>query len=71
MSLKKLPDQLIIQLKRFQYDERWRFQKNNILVTYQETIMINQIDYELYGVVQHIGGLENGHYKAYGKRQKK
>ncbi|CAD8074197.1 unnamed protein product [Paramecium primaurelia] len=71
MSLKKLPDQLIIQLKRFQYDELWGFQKNNILVTYQETIMINQIDYELYGVVQHFEGLENGHYKAYGKRQKK
>ncbi|CAD8191626.1 unnamed protein product [Paramecium pentaurelia] len=71
MSLQKLPDQLIIQLKRFQYDEHKGFQKNNILVTYPEAITINQIDYELYGVVQHFGGLDNGHYTAYGRRQKK
>ncbi|CAK84166.1 unnamed protein product (macronuclear) [Paramecium tetraurelia] len=71
MSLQKLPDQLIIQLKRFQYDEHKGFQKNNILVTYPEDIQINQIDYELYGVVLHFGGLDNGHYIAYGRRQKK
>ncbi|CAD8102235.1 unnamed protein product [Paramecium sonneborni] len=71
MSLQKLPDQLIIQLKRFQYDELKGYQKNNILVTYPENLTINQINYELYGVVQHIGGLDNGHYISYGKRQKK
>ncbi|CAD8179166.1 unnamed protein product [Paramecium octaurelia] len=71
MSLEKLPDQLIIQLKRFQYDEQKGFQKNNILVAYPENITINQIDYDLYGVVQHFGGLDNGHYTAYGKRSNK
>ncbi|CAD8102555.1 unnamed protein product [Paramecium sonneborni] len=71
MSLQKLPDQLIIQLKRFQYDELKGFQKNNILVTYPENLEINQIHYQLYGVVQHFGGLDNGHYISYGKRQMK
>ncbi|CAK84647.1 unnamed protein product (macronuclear) [Paramecium tetraurelia] len=71
MSFQKLPDQLIIQLKRFQYDEHKGFQKNNIVVAYPENIIINQIDYDLYGVVQHFGGLDNGHYTAYGKRSNK
>ncbi|KAG6507920.1 hypothetical protein ZIOFF_033274 [Zingiber officinale] len=78
LDLWKLPDILVVHLKRFSYS---RFMKNKLdtfvnfpvhnldLTKYvQQKIGIPQsFIYELYAVSNHYGGLGGGHYSAYAK----
>ena len=74
MSLYKLPDHLIIHLKRFNHrgDSGNRYiiygEKVETPISLQEEEIINGCKYELIGCVNHIGSLMHGHYIASVKR---
>jgi len=81
MDIWRLPPILIIHLKRFQfYNNRWRKSMKRVefplddlkpsrwlpkkkIISEEE----KNISYELFGVVNHYGQLEGGHYTAYSK----
>ena len=77
--MSKLPNILVFHLKRFtypsmkkikghckfsQYLKMDKFAKNN-------TLDIDDTEYELFALTVHIGSLESGHYIAYTKRNLK
>lgn len=68
----KLPKVLVIHLKRFSYDGLWR-QKISTFVDFPiDNLTIEARDesnrsYSLYGVVNHTGSLEGGHYISFGR----
>ena len=70
LTVAKLPDILVIQLKRFSgYSVR---SKLSTPVTFEQTWTLEnesrvKHDYSLYGVVSHSGGIYGGHYKAFCK----
>ena len=64
MNLHVLPSLLLIQLKRFEFNSWGGSRKLTRLVTYPETLEINDQSFELYGVVEHFGSLFSGHYTA-------
>lgn len=79
MDLWRLPDVLIIQLKRFNYDRYWR-DKIDIVVDFPiqnldlSTYTLNPEDikdsvYDLISISNHMGGLGGGHYTAYAKNK--
>jgi ubiquitin C-terminal hydrolase len=70
-----MPEILVIHLKRWDY----RFNKNDTLVHFNETInihkytkLVNESDcnYELVGIINHHGNVMNGHYFTYIKKDK-
>ncbi|XP_065900676.1 ubiquitin carboxyl-terminal hydrolase 4-like isoform X2 [Dysidea avara] len=75
-DLWKLPEILVIHLKRFTYNRYWR-DKLDVLVDFPvhaldlSSEMINPDEpepiYDLYAVANHYGGMGGGHYTAYGK----
>ena len=84
LQIYKAPNYLIIQLKRFRtegYYNSFNGEKNNMFVSYP----INNLDisnyivgqdknnakYDLYGVIEHTGTLNSGHYKAICKNDDK
>lgn len=73
MKLYKLPEILIMHLKRFNHkNTKYRnligVQKIEISVKLPEYEIINGIKYELIGVVNHFGSMTFGHYTAYVKK---
>ncbi|XP_056428161.1 ubiquitin carboxyl-terminal hydrolase 8 [Hyla sarda] len=71
----KLPPVLLVHLKRFSYEGRWK-QKLQTFVDFPlEHLDLSQYvigpktfkKYSLYGVSNHYGGLDGGHYTAYCK----
>ncbi|XP_041082307.1 ubiquitin carboxyl-terminal hydrolase 8-like isoform X4 [Polyodon spathula] len=72
----KLPPILLVHLKRFSYEGRWK-QKLQTSVDFPlENLSMSQYvigpknnlkNYHLYGVSNHYGGLDGGHYTAYCK----
>ncbi|XP_041074087.1 ubiquitin carboxyl-terminal hydrolase 8-like isoform X3 [Polyodon spathula] len=72
----KLPPILLVHLKRFSYEGRWK-QKLQTSVDFPlENLGMSQYvigpknnvkNYHLYGVSNHYGGLDGGHYTAYCK----
>lgn len=78
----KLPRILVIHLKRFSYEGKWRQKLQNLvefplvdlsLDGYRASTVTGSLDssYDLYGVVNHNGTLEGGHYVAYCKNEEK
>jgi len=76
-DLWRLPDTLIIHLKRFNYNRQWRdkldtpvqfpfegLDLSNWVVNPEEK---RRAQYELYAVSNHFGGLGGGHYTAFAK----
>jgi ubiquitin C-terminal hydrolase len=64
------PQILVIHLKRWDY----RFNKNDTTVHFNETIDIHpytkcvdksECKYELFGIINHLGNVSNGHYFSY------
>uniref|UniRef100_A0A663EWT9 Ubiquitin carboxyl-terminal hydrolase 8 n=1 Tax=Aquila chrysaetos chrysaetos TaxID=223781 RepID=A0A663EWT9_AQUCH len=76
----KLPPVLLVHLKRFSYDGRWK-QKLQTSVDFPlETLDLSQYvigpknnlkRYNLFSVSNHYGGLDGGHYTAYCKNASK
>lgn len=64
MSLHVLPSLLLIQLKRFEFNSWGGSRKLTRPVTYPGILEIGNQSFELYGVVEHFGGLFSGHYTA-------
>ncbi|EGD75888.1 hypothetical protein PTSG_11617 [Salpingoeca rosetta] len=75
MEVWKLPDTLVIHLKRFSYNSWWRDKLDTLVDFPLEGLDLGpyvldpqQHDsavYDLYGVSNHMGGLGGGHYTAY------
>eukprot|EP00731_Ephydatia_muelleri_P021821 Em0014g412a len=74
-DLWKLPQVLVIHLKRFSYDKYWR-DKLDVLVDFPiEGLDLSPLVegggpqplYDLYAVSNHFGGMGGGHYTAYAK----
>ncbi|XP_054162411.1 ubiquitin carboxyl-terminal hydrolase 8-like [Oppia nitens] len=71
----KLPKVLIIHLKRFSYEGRWKlstyveFPIDELQIQTSQSSV--QSRYNLYGVVNHSGTLECGHYTAYSQNLSK
>lgn len=71
----RLPKILVIQLKRFSYEGMWRqkvstfvdFPIDNLLIESHGPGNELHSSYSLYGVVNHSGQLEGGHYIAYSR----
>jgi len=77
LDIWKLPPFLILTLNRFSFDFS-AARKNNVQVDYLEGLSLEDlvareaplpetVDYELYGVVEHEGTVNRGHYTAYVK----
>ncbi|XP_055794293.1 ubiquitin carboxyl-terminal hydrolase 47-like isoform X2 [Salvelinus fontinalis] len=59
------PEILTLLLKRFQFDyHRMSYVKIESCVEVPHTLQTKDCDYELYAVVDHVGGLRGGHYTA-------
>lgn len=63
-SLKSTPKYFIIQLKRFVDTSS----KNNAHIDLNYTIKLNDVNYELVGIICHSGNLSEGHYYSFCKR---
>jgi len=70
-KLVKLPDMLVISIKRFKYNERYdKFLKNNASVKVDELLNINEYSvcneptYKLMSFANHMGNMHGGHYTA-------
>lgn len=70
-KLVKLPDMLVISIKRFKYNERAeRFLKNNACVKVNDVLDIdehsisNAPSYKLMSFANHMGNMHGGHYTA-------
>lgn len=77
-DLWRLPDTLVIHLKRFSYDRYWR-DKLDVMVDFPVsgldlTGLVHSRDdpqplYDLFAVSNHFGGMGGGHYTAYAKNK--
>ncbi|KAF8788453.1 ubiquitin carboxyl-terminal hydrolase 8-like [Argiope bruennichi] len=68
----RVPEILVIQLKRFSYEGLWRRKLQTAVhfdfqfdVPYEKNTEVYNRRYNLYGIVNHFGTLEGGHYTAY------
>ncbi|GBM55720.1 Ubiquitin carboxyl-terminal hydrolase 8 [Araneus ventricosus] len=68
----RVPEILVIQLKRFSYEGLWRRKLQTAVhfdfqfeVPYEKNTEVYHRRYNLYGLVNHFGTLEGGHYTAY------
>jgi len=83
LQIYKAPNYLIIQLKRFKNEsnnDSFNGEKNTTFVSYPTNLDItnyivgqnkNEVKYNLYGVIEHTGTLNSGHYKAICKNDDK
>lgn len=76
MQIWKLPPILLVHLKRFKYDGRWREKLQTLVDFPLDNLDLSQYvigpkpnlkKYNLYGVSNHYGGMDGGHYTAYCK----
>ncbi|XP_076109249.1 ubiquitin carboxyl-terminal hydrolase 2-like isoform X1 [Mytilus galloprovincialis] len=79
LVVSKVPEILILQIGRTENTETYNsLRKRNILVRYQHTLKIDEVEwevdgskkavqhsYKLYGVVLHSGNIDCGHYYCY------
>ena len=63
----KLPQVLIISLKRFKYASMYRNKINTFIKYPLENLEINNEKFDLYAVINHFGTLNSGHYTSYVK----
>ena len=77
LEIWKIPECLVIHLKRFSYNQYWRdkldsyinFPLEMDMSEYSLSKSQGSLQYELYGVSNHFGGLGGGHYTAYAKHK--
>ncbi|MBN3313405.1 UBP8 hydrolase, partial [Atractosteus spatula] len=76
LEIWKLPPILLVHLKRFSYEGRWRQKLQTYVDFPPENLDLSQYvigpkhslkRYNLYGVSNHYGGMDGGHYTAYCK----
>uniref|UniRef100_A0A671SBT9 ubiquitinyl hydrolase 1 n=1 Tax=Sinocyclocheilus anshuiensis TaxID=1608454 RepID=A0A671SBT9_9TELE len=76
MQIWKVPPILLVHLKRFKYDGRWREKLQTLVDFPLDNLDLSQYvigpkpnlkKYNLYAVSNHYGGLDGGHYTAYCK----
>ncbi|GIY78168.1 ubiquitin carboxyl-terminal hydrolase 8 [Caerostris darwini] len=68
----RVPEVLVVQLKRFSYEGLWRRKLQTTVdfdfyfdVPYEKNTETKFRKYSLYGIVNHFGTLEGGHYTAF------
>ncbi|RXN16444.1 ubiquitin carboxyl-terminal hydrolase 8 [Labeo rohita] len=76
MQIWKVPPILLVHLKRFKYDGRWREKLQTLVDFPLDNLDMSQYvigpkqnlkKYNLYAVSNHYGGMDGGHYTAYCK----
>ncbi|ORY52240.1 ubiquitin carboxyl-terminal hydrolase 2-like protein [Neocallimastix californiae] len=75
LKIYKCPEILVIHLKRFSFnfyirrkiDDEVEFPTENLVLDYSVLRHDRNIEYDLYGISNHIGGLGGGHYVAHCK----
>lgn len=76
MQIWKVPPILLVHLKRFKYDGRWREKLQTLVDFPLDNLDLSQYvigpkqhlkKYNLYAVSNHYGGMDGGHYTAYCK----
>ena len=63
-EMHRLPYILILSLKRFKYNEVNRFKLSQMIKYPLKNFILKNKSYDLYGVVNHYGGINSGHYIA-------
>ena len=63
--IKQTPEMLILHLKRFTYDKHGFSKKNSKEVLYSPVIEINESEYHLSSVINHLGHTDGGHYTSF------
>lgn len=80
MQIWKLPPILLVHLKRFKYEGRWREKLQTLVDFPLDNLDLSQYvigpknnlkKYNLYAVSNHYGGMDGGHYTAYCKNPMK
>ncbi|XP_067105290.1 ubiquitin carboxyl-terminal hydrolase 8 [Osmerus mordax] len=80
LEIWKVPPILLVHLKRFSYEGRWKQKLQTSVDFPQESLDLAQYvigpkqnlkRYNLFGVSNHYGGLDGGHYTAYCKNAQK
>ena len=69
-SINRLPYVLILSLKRFKYNQNSNF-KLRQMIGYTIDLELENKKYELYGVINHYGSINSGHYTAIIKNREK
>ena len=69
-SINRFPYVLILSLKRFKYNKNSNF-KLRQMITYPFELELENKKYDLYGVINHYGSINSGHYTAYIKNRNK
>ena len=69
-SINRFPYVLILSLKRFKYNKNSNF-KLKQMITYPFELELENKKYDLYGVINHYGSINSGHYTAYIKNRNK
>ena len=68
-TLTRMPNILIVQLRRFSWDGRWQKKihtpvKTPLYLNMGQYTNEDKAEYQLYSVINHEGGMTAGHYKA-------
>ena len=63
-EINKLPYVLILSLKRFKYNENSNFKLRQLITYPLYDLEIKNKKYDLFGVVNHYGGINSGHYTS-------
>jgi hypothetical protein len=70
-SINRLPYVLILSLKRFKFNKNSHFKLKQLITYPLYDLELKGKKYDLYGIVNHYGGINSGHYTAIIKNRKK
>ena len=70
-SINKLPYVLILSLKRFKFNQNSNFKLRQMITYPLYDLSFGDKKYDLYGIVNHYGSINSGHYTAIIKNSKK
>jgi ubiquitin C-terminal hydrolase len=70
-EINRLPYVLILSLKRFKYNENNNFKLKQLITYPIFDFELKDKKYDLFGVINHYGGINSGHYTCYIKHNNK
>ena len=70
-SINKLPYVLILSLKRFKFNQNSNFKLRQMITYPLYDLSFGDKKYDLYGIINHYGSINSGHYTAIIKNSKK
>ena len=70
-SINRLPYVLILSLKRFKFNQNYNFKLSQMITYPLADLELKGEKYDLYGVINHYGGINSGHYTCIIKKKDK